>query len=110
MTGHHTLRLSGTGNTRGLQKYPSYKIILGSFPNSRLTTGSRDSEENLNKKEDRQLAGQSSSTPFMNIQKEQSKRVTFDMMDGMEQKIDKLTVMMGKLVTEDEGQNRQFKP
>ena len=31
-------------------------------------------------------------------------------MDGIEQKIDKLTVMMGKLVMEDEGQNRPFKP
>ena len=31
------------------------------------------------------------------------------MMDGLEQKIDKLMVMMGKLVTKDDGQNRQFK-
>ena len=28
----------------------------------------------------------------------------------LQQKIDNLTVMMGKLVTKDEGQNRQFKP
>ena len=46
----------------------------------------------------------------MNIKDNYSKKVTFDMMDGREQKIDKLTVMMGKLVTEDEAQNRQFKP
>ena len=59
---------------------------------------------------DRQLAEQTSSTPFMNIKEGYSKKVTFDMMDGIEQKIDKLTVMMGKLVTEDEGQSRQFKP
>ena len=58
---------------------------------------------------DRQLAGQSSSTPFMNIQEEHNKRVTFDKIDGLEQKIDKFMVMMGKLVTKDEGQNRQFK-
>ena len=31
------------------------------------------------------------------------------MMDGIEQKIDTLTVMMGKLVTKDKEQNRQFK-
>ena len=31
------------------------------------------------------------------------------MTDSLEQKIDKLMVMMGKLVTKDEGQNRQFK-
>ena len=46
----------------------------------------------------------------MSIQEEHNKRVTFNMMDGLEQKIDKLTVMMGKLVTEDNGQNRWFKP
>ena len=31
-------------------------------------------------------------------------------MDNIEQKIGKLMVMVGKLVTEDKGQNRQFKP
>ena len=46
----------------------------------------------------------------MSIKEGFGKKVTFDMMDGIEQKIDKLMVMMGKLVKEDEGQNRQFKP
>ena len=46
----------------------------------------------------------------MNIKEGYNKKVTFNMMDSIEQKIDKLTVMMGKLVIEDEGQNRQFKP
>ena len=63
----------------------------------------------IKEKIDRQLAEQLSSTPFMNICEEHNRRVTFDIMDGIEQKIDKLTVMMGKLVMEDEGQNRQFK-
>ena len=72
-------------------------------------TGSRDSKENPDKRENRQLAGQSSSSPFMNIREEHNIRVTFDMTDGLEWKIDQLTVMMGKLVTKDEGQNRQFK-
>ena len=31
-------------------------------------------------------------------------------MDDLEQKIKRLTVMMGKLVTEDEGQSKPFKP
>ena len=44
------------------------------------------------------------------MHKEHNRRVTFGMMDGLEQKIEKLMVMMGKLVTKDEGQNRQFKP
>ena len=59
---------------------------------------------------DRQLVGQTFSTPFMNIKEGYIKKVTFDMMDSTEQKIGKLIVMMGKLVTEDEGQNWQFKP
>ena len=46
----------------------------------------------------------------MNIQEEHNKRVTFDMMDGLEQKIDKLMAMIGKAVKKDEGQNRQFNP
>ena len=59
---------------------------------------------------DRQLAEQTTLTLFMNIKEGFNKKVTFDTMDSIEQKIDKLTVMMGKLVTEDEGQNKQFKP
>ena len=59
---------------------------------------------------DKWLAGKTSLTPFMNIEEGFSKKVIFDMTDGIEQKIDKLTVMMGKLVMEDEGQNRPFRP
>ena len=39
-----------------------------------------------------------------------NKRVAYNAADDSEQKIDKLTVMMGKLVTEDEGQSKPFKP
>ena len=39
-----------------------------------------------------------------------NKRVTFDATDDIGQKIDKLTTMMSELVTEDEGQNKPFKP
>ena len=64
----------------------------------------------MKEKIDRQLAGQTSSTPFMNIKEGFGKKVTFGTTDGIKKKIDKLVVMMGKLVTDDEGQNRQFKP
>ena len=57
---------------------------------------------------DRQLAGQSSSTPFMSIE-DNNKRVKFDMQDGLEEKIDRCTVMMSKLAA-NEGTNKQFKP
>ena len=59
---------------------------------------------------DKQLAGQSSSTPFMNIRDSQGKKVSFNMQDDLEQKIDKLTVMMEKLVTEDDGCSKPFRP
>ena len=58
----------------------------------------------------RQLTGQTSSTPVMSIRDGLNKRVTFDSTDDIEWTIDKLMVMMGKLVTEDEGQNKPFKP
>ena len=64
----------------------------------------------MKEKIDRQLAGQNSSAQFMNMRGNPNKRVTFDMTDDIEQKLDKLTAMMGKLVTEDEGQSKQFKP
>ena len=73
-------------------------------------TSSRNCKENFNKRKDRQLAGQTCFTPFMSIKEGFSKKVTFNMMDSTEQKTDKLTVMMGKLVMEDEGQNKPFKP
>ena len=44
---------------------------------------------------DRQLAGQSSSTPFISIKDSYNKKVTFDTLDGLEHKIDRVTVMMG---------------
>ena len=59
---------------------------------------------------DKQLAGHTSSTLFMSVGHSQSKRVSFNTADDLEQKIDRLTVMMGKLVTEDEGHTKPFKP
>ena len=60
---------------------------------------------------DRQLAGQSYLTPFMSIKdRSNSKKVTFDMQDSLDDKIDKLTSMMSKLKANDNNQNKQFKP
>ena len=59
---------------------------------------------------DKQLAGQSFSTPFMNIRDSQGKKVSFNMQNDLGQKIDKLMVMMDKLVTEDDGHSKPFKP
>ena len=59
---------------------------------------------------DRQLAGQSSTTPFMSVKEIYSKWVTFDTQDRLEGKIDKLKAMMDKLAAKDSEVNRPFKP
>ena len=46
----------------------------------------------------------------MRVEDNYNKKVTFDTWDGLKDKIDKLTVMMGKLAARDNGTNRQFKP
>ena len=62
---------------------------------------------------DRQLAGQSSSTPFMNIQdwyNSAKKVVSFDTQDRLDVNLDKITSMMSKLTAQGSSQNRSFKP
>ena len=61
-------------------------------------------------KKGRQLGGQSSSTPFMSINNYNNRRVTFDIQDALEEKIDRLTIMMSKLTANEEGTNKQYKP
>ena len=60
---------------------------------------------------DRQLAGQSSSSLFMNIRDwyNSRKTVMFNTQDRLDDKIDKLTYMMSKLTTQSSDQNRPFK-
>ena len=38
------------------------------------------------------------------------KKVTFDTQDSLEEKVDGLMAMMSKLITQDDGQNKQFTP
>ena len=64
----------------------------------------------IKEKIDKQLVGQSSSTPFMNIRDSQGKKVSFNIQDNLEHKIDRLMVIMDKLVKEDDGHSKPFKP
>ena len=58
-------------------------------------------------KVDRQLAGQSSSTPFMSIKGNyNSKKATFDTQDGLEERFDRLILMMSKLAANEAGVNK----
>ena len=87
------------------------KLYWVPFPIMDLTQTVEMAKRILTKEKiDRQLAGQTSLTPFMSIKEGFGKKVIFDMTDGIEQKIDKLIVMMDRLVTEDKGQNKPFKP
>ena len=51
-----------------------------------------------------------SSTPFMSMKDNHSRRGTFDRRDELGDKIDKLKVMVGKLAARDSRSGRQFKP
>ena len=64
----------------------------------------------IKEKIDRQLLGQSLSTPFMSIRDSYSRKVSFDTKEELGNKIDKLAVMIGKLMTRDSAAGRQFKP
>ena len=59
---------------------------------------------------DRQLTGQSSSTPFMSIRDGHQRTVSFDMKEELGDIIDKLAVMIGKLAARGSGTNKWFKP
>ena len=59
---------------------------------------------------DRQLTGQTSNSPFMNIRDGTDKTVSFNTKDELGDKIDKLTIMMSKLVVKDSHERKSFKP
>ena len=60
---------------------------------------------------DRQLAGQSTLMPFMKVRDQyyNTKAVTFNMQDRLDDKIDKLTPMMSKLTAQGNKEDKQFK-
>ena len=59
---------------------------------------------------DKQLTGQTSTGPFMNIRDGTERKVSFNARDELGDKIDKLTAMMGRLAVKDSNDKRPFKP
>ena len=59
---------------------------------------------------DKQLTGQTSTSPLMGIIEGTNKRVSFDTRDELGDKIDKLTIVMSKLAATDNHERRPFKP
>ena len=58
---------------------------------------------------DKQLAGQASASPFMSIREGVSRMVSFDTRDKLGDKIDNLTIMIGRLAAKDNNKTRPFK-
>ena len=60
---------------------------------------------------DKQLTGQTSTTPFMNVRDGTERKISFNARDELGDKIDMLTVMMSRLAAKDScGEERPFKP
>ena len=59
---------------------------------------------------DKQMTGLTSTSPFMSIREGTDKRVSSDTRDELGDKIDKLTVVMSKLVVTENHERRPFKP
>ena len=59
---------------------------------------------------DKQLTGQTSTSPFMYIRDGTERKVSFNARDELGDKIDKLTVMMSRLAAKDSNEKRPFKP
>ena len=59
---------------------------------------------------DRQLTGQTSTSPFKSIKDGFNRKVSFNTRDELGDEIDKLRVMLGKLAAKDNNNKRSFKP
>ena len=63
-------------------------------------------KENL----DKQLRGQTFTSPFLNVRDGTERKVSFNTRDELGDKIDKLTVVMSRLAAKDSHEKRHFKP
>ena len=59
---------------------------------------------------DKQLTGQTFTSPFMNIREGTERKVSFNTRDELGDKIDKLTVVISSLAAKDSYEKRPFKP
>ena len=59
---------------------------------------------------DKQLTGQTSASPFMNIRDGKERKMSFNARDELGDKIDKLTVVMSRLTAKDTNEKRSFQP
>ena len=110
-TGSNTLRLWKATNIGSIQEHTSHKIILDTISHRRSKTSSRTARRILTKEKlDKQLTGQISTRSFINIRNETERKVLFNARDELGDKIDKVTVIMGRLTAKDSNEKRPFKP
>ena len=57
---------------------------------------------------DKQLIGQTSTSPFLSVREGTDRRLSFNTKDELGDKIDKLTVMMSKLAAKDVSKQKAF--
>ena len=100
-----------TARFGSIEEYTSHKIVLHAVPHRRPQQAVETAKRILTKEKlDKQLTGQVSTSPFMSIREGASRRISFDTREELSDKVDKLTVMIGKLAAKDSGRTRQFKP
>ena len=87
------------------------KLYWNLFPIEGLRQGIDTAKRILTKEKlDKQLTGQTSTSPFMNVRDGTERKVSFNTRDELEDKIDKLTVVMSRLAAKDSHEKRPFKP
>ena len=82
------------------------------FPTEDLRQAVETAKKRILTKEklDKQLTGQTSTSPFMSTRDGINRKVSFNTRDELGDKIDKLTVVLGKLAAKDDNNKRPFKP
>ena len=107
-------KLLGYGEPQILEVFKNTlptKLYWILFPKEDLRQAAETPKRILPKEKlDKQLTGQTSASPFKSIREGASRRVSFDTRDELEDKIDKLTVMLGRLAVKDSKEKRPFKP
>ena len=106
--------LLGYGETQILEVFKNTlptKLYWVLFPIENLRQAVDTAKRILTKEKlDKQLTGQTSTSPFMSIREEMDKRVSFNARDELGDKIDKLTIVMSKLAVTYNHERRPFRP
>ena len=94
--------LLGYGKPQVLEVCKNTKFYWILFPIEDLRQVVETAKRILTKEKlDKQLTGQTSTSPFMNVRDGTERKVSFNARDEVGDKVDKLTVMMSRLAAKD---------